>query len=148
MATVRTDAGVARLGFWLEKKGTDMNEALIRFGCVLMQKVRDEAIEEWDKILDGRMGGHRASLVRERLHALTPEQRVVTSWVIPQVVDTTLHHLLWTLEQSRELELKVRILEELSENLREVSDGLAGELYGSRGWIAKFSQQQRHVPPG
>lgn len=123
-----------------------MNDALQTLGELLMRRVRDEAIEEWDKIIDGKLRSDRALKVQSKLNQMSPDQIDTVRILVPQIVDSCLHHLLWTLEQANEVEVNVRLPEGSAQEIREMSDGLPGELYGSNGWIAKFSRQ-RHVPP-
>ncbi len=74
-------------------------QALDRFGELLMRRVRDEAIDDWDMIINGRMRGEGVEHIRAKLSAFGPHQVDVLRWLIPQIVDSTLHDLLWWLEQ-------------------------------------------------
>ena len=82
--------------------------ALDDFGRILMTKVRDEAVSDWNKIVDGRMKGERALQLHQILAAFSEEQRKVFILLIPEVVDTVLHHLLWTLDQRDDVMLGAR----------------------------------------
>ena len=115
---------------------------LDRLGEILMTRVRDRAIGDWDKIIDGRMRGNTAEKVREELASSGRDATQVLTRMVPRVVDTVLHHLLWTLEQEPGLDLSVGVGETAGPSARDESDGLGGELYGSRGWIARFSKQR------
>ena len=117
-------------------------QALDHFGEILIKRVRAEAILDWTKILDGRMKGVRAERLRPELSGLDPGQMALIQRLLPQVVDTVLHHLLWTLEQEESIDVAVRTAEGLVPSLREVSDGLAGELYG---WIPRFGEADDHT---
>jgi hypothetical protein len=111
------------------------------FGRLLITRVRDEAIEQWDMILDGRMKDEDS----QRLHRELRSQPAVAEALarrVPEIVDTTLHHLLWTLEQARSIEVTVHGSEGSVREISKESDGLPGELYGPDGWIARFSQQR------
>lgn len=116
--------------------------ALELFGRLLMTKVRDKAILEWKMISDGRMKGESAPKIREILDTFSAEQREAFLLLVPQIVDTTLHHLLWTLEQQEDVMVHVRAGEQDVPDLKEVSDGLAGELYTDEGWIARYSREK------
>jgi hypothetical protein len=113
--------------------------ALDLFGRFLINKVRDEAISDWQMIVHGRMKGEIADKVRQKLGAFSEEQRKIFLSLVPEVVDTVLHHLLWTLEQEDDIRIGVTVNNQDVHSLREVSDGLAGELPSSEGWIARFS---------
>lgn len=117
-------------------------QALDHFGELLMQKVRDESIEQWDKILDGRMHDPFAQRVRDSLAEFDAHQLEVLRWLVPQVVDVTLHHLLWMFDQTRSVDVAVKTPEGIVPSIRDVSDGLAGEPHGDHGWISRFSKER------
>jgi len=119
------------------------NAALDVFGKVLMTKVRDEAISDWRMIADGRMKGDLAAKARALLSTLSDEQRSAFVSLIPAVVDTVLHHLLWTLEQEDNLRIGVKSGIHDVPDLRAISDGLAGELPSADGWIVRFSREKQ-----
>lgn len=116
-------------------------EALNEFGAILIRRVRDKAILDWQKIIDGRMKGRTAEHVRPMLASFTAEQVEVLSGLIPRVVDTTLHHLLWTLEQVDWVRVEVETEAGTVSDLAHVSESFPGELYTSQGWIARFTEQ-------
>jgi|WetSurMetagenome_2_1015567.scaffolds.fasta_scaffold1118757_2 hypothetical protein len=116
-------------------------KSLDAFGLLLMRRVRDEAILDWDMILDGRMKSPRAQRIRQDLAVLDERALSLISALVPRIVDTTLHHLLWILEQEKSLRLEIKTDNETTE-VSSLSDGLPGELYSSDGWIARFSQQR------
>lgn len=118
--------------------------ALDRFGELLMKKVRDEAITDWMMMIDGRMKGDTANKVRELLENVSEADRLLIMQLIPGVVDTVLHHLLWTAEQESDLRIGIRI-DDAIEELRDISDGLPGELYTENGWISRFSTENRFL---
>jgi hypothetical protein len=118
--------------------------ALDKFGQLLMRKVRDEAITDWKMMLDGRMKGESAERVRELLRNLSEADKNLLLQLIPGVVDTVLHHLLWTTEQESDLQVGIKIDDGI-EDLRNISDGLPGELYTDEGWIAQYSKEDRFI---
>jgi hypothetical protein len=119
------------------------NTLLDRFGELLMTRVRDKAIGDWERIIGGHMKGSRGELVRQQMSSLTPEQTRTLLSLIPQIVDTTLHHLLWTVEQEQSVDIVSKDDAGVFRSVREVSDGLSGELYSDRGWIARFSRKEK-----
>jgi len=122
-----------------------MASALDQFGRILMESVRDQAIDDWDMILDGRMKSARAQDVRQKLSSLTPDQRETVRALVPQVVDDVIHHLLWTLEQ-RSGAVRVAVTAPdgaVEQNIAGASDGLAGEVHGDEGWLSRFSKKPR-----
>lgn len=111
------------------------------FGEILIKKVRDVAIHNWDSIIDGKMKGQRSKEIREMFSIFNDEQIEVLKDLFPMVVDSTLHHLLWTLEQEDAIELSVEV-DQKAKRIRDISDGLAGELYTEDGWIMRFSEKR------
>ena len=118
-------------------------EALDQFGRILMERGRDRTVVNWDKILDGTMKGKSCEAIKQRLAHLSPEQIEVVRWLVPQIVDTSLHYVLWALEQENSISLLIKDEHGEMHNLREASDGLPGELYTEDGWIARFSKQRK-----
>jgi len=112
--------------------------ALDEFGKRLMEKVRDEVVSDWEMILSGAMKGERA----ERIRATLESNPQAIQAALPDVVDSVLHRLLSWFEADQEFELCAKEAGELKP-MTEESDGLAGELYGSRGWISRFSKVMR-----
>jgi hypothetical protein len=112
--------------------------ALDEFGKRLMEKVRDETVSDWEMILSGAMKGERA----ERIRALVESNPQAIPAIVPDIVDSVLHRLLNWMETDQEFELCAKDSVGLKA-LSEESDGLAGELYGSRGWITKYSKVGR-----
>jgi len=117
--------------------------ALDEFGSLLIKRVRDEVIIDWDAIVEGRMKSPHAQRIHARLASLSAEELDVIRWLIPQIVDTALHHLLWTLEQVKWVTVGVRTEAGFVPNLADASDGLPGELYSAAGWIARFTTQRQ-----
>lgn len=115
------------------------NKILDEFGEILMRSVRDRTISEWDRILDGKMKGSTAQKVLSRLEGFTEEQKDTLKWLLPQIVDFGLDNLLVMLEECRSINVVVVNHDGESGNIRELSDGLAGDLYG---WIPQFSKER------
>jgi len=108
---------------------------LDEFGRLLMTKVRDKAIDEWDAMIDGRMKGDTAKKVGKDLKSFSEEERAILKRLVPEIVDTALHHLMWTLEQHDEVSLRMGTGPEL----RSISDGLTGDL---ETWKERYSKQR------
>lgn len=117
-------------------------ETLDIFGSLLMRRVRDQTISEWDKEIDGEMKGLTAQHIEGILNSLNAKQINVLHQLIPRIVDTSLFNMLIMLEEEKSIQIAVHSETGVTINLRDISDGLAGELYGSRGWISQFSHQR------
>ena len=115
------------------------NKFLDHFGLLLISNVRDESIRTWLQILDGQMKGKTAERMHGKFVSFSSNEISVIKEAIPEIVDSVLHHLLWTLEQHDDIRLSVKIADAVSNNLADISDGLSGELPTSEGWIGRFS---------
>ena len=81
-------------------------------------------------------------MIRGKLQSFSSEQQdKIVNWLVPDIADTVLHHLLWTLEQTECVQIGISLENQDVKDLKQVSDGLAGELYSKEGWIARFSKE-------
>jgi len=98
-----------------------------------MKRVRDQVIEQWDRILAGKINAPvRKQLVEDIERCESPMDAVRT--VTPDIVDAVIFQFLTFIEEEDErLEFRWDGID-----LRDESDGLNGELY-SDGWIKRFS---------
>lgn len=117
------------------------NDVLDKFGESLMVNVRDYSITQWNKTINGQLKGKTAQRIRPMISELSGDQKEILLSLVPEIVDTVLHHLLVLLEQDEDINVEVAAEGERMSSLREASDGLAGELYTEDGWIARFSRQ-------
>jgi len=108
-----------------------------------MKRVRDKAIGDWERMIAGEMKGVTAERIRKQIGSFNSDEKDVLLKLLPQIVDTTLHHILFTVQQGLGLELLVNDPNGGCQNAREISDGLAGELYGNHGWVARFSAKSK-----
>lgn len=104
------------------------------FGKILITETRDRAIKNMEKIIDGTMKGITAKLVQEKIVNFTEEQKEILKYLVTLTVDTTLDSFLWMVEEQD----KIKIMYD-NTNIKEISDGLSGELYAENGWIEKFT---------
>ena len=112
------------------------------FGKILMEEVRDQVINNWDKICDGTLKGKTATRVREIISSSDGKIAEVLSEVLPLIVDNAIHNLMWSLEQEDSIKLMVSADDGADRDIAKESDGLSGELYGANGWIARFSNER------
>jgi hypothetical protein len=113
--------------------------ALDAFGKILMERVRDWSIQDCDKIISGQAKGVTAERLHQVLATFDAAHRQVLYRITPEIVDITLHYLLWMFEQEEQIDITVCTEVGIVPSLREISDGLAGELYD---WIPRFSKQR------
>lgn len=116
-------------------------KALDKFGKVLVEKVRDEAIDVMCLVLRGQMNSQESKELYAEARFLSPEQINLVERFIRHTVDNTLHHFLWMIEQEDDVDLVVYETDDKKPiSLKEISDGLCGEPYTEDGWIERFSQ--------
>ncbi|MBN2267706.1 MAG: hypothetical protein JW725_05225 [Candidatus Babeliaceae bacterium] len=116
-------------------------EALDKFGSILMHKVRDAAISDWKMIIRGKMRDQRSQEIHQTLKNFGITEQNTIEALVPEIVDTALHHFLWMLEDEEDIELAINCSGERIESIKRESDGLCGELYSDNGWIARFSKE-------
>lgn len=114
-----------------------MDNYLEEFGKIFIKEVRDRTIDVFDRKTQGLMKSKESQLLFERVNKLNDEQKSLISDIIPQIVDLSIHNMLCLFEEHDEFQIIVG-----GENIADISDGLAGELYTSDGWIEKFSEQR------
>jgi len=114
------------------------------FGQILMTDVRDNTIDQWEGYIDGSNKGITAQEVFKQCQHFNLEDKELIKKLFSQVVDTTIHHLLVAVEQNENLNVTISLDSIESINIKDISDGLAGELYTEDGWIATFSENDDH----
>jgi len=67
--------------------------------------------------------------------SFSDEQREILHRLVPAIVDTVLHHLMWTLEEHEEVSLRMGD----GPDLRTISDGLTGDL---EGWKESYTKRR------
>ncbi len=119
------------------------NGALDMFGAVLMRRVRDVAIREVDRAIRGDQRSSGGRRIQVLLKHSNSDSRELLMQFVPMVVDITLHYVLWMFEDERALKVSLDTASGNVPSLRDISDGLSGELYSPKGWIARFSQERQ-----
>ena len=118
-------------------------EVLDHFGEVLMKNVRDYTINQWDRDFErSKIVVKLDQLISEKFKDFKPKQMESVKWLIPRIVDTTIHYFLWMFEQEENIDIAVTLDGEYIERLQDISDGLCGELYTEDGWISRFSKER------
>lgn len=112
-----------------------MENILDEFGKILIKEVRDNVVNAMNERIDGERKGITAQLIQKKIAILNNEQIEILKWLIPEIVDFSLDSMLFMFEGHPDLQLVFQGVD-----LKEVSDGLSGELYTEDGWIQKFSK--------
>lgn len=113
------------------------NEVLNNFGAEFISGVRDRTIDNIEMILSGKMKSDEASELFRKVNDLDEKYLSVIRELIMKAIDNELFNILMFFEQSDEYAIHYQ-----DENINELSDGLAGELYSDAGWIAKYSKHK------
>lgn len=79
--------------------------------------------------------------IRELLTNFNKEQIEVILNLIPTIVDTSMHYFLEVIDSSEDIKISLNDKDSNPMAIKELSDGLAGELYSDEGWIARFSKK-------
>lgn len=114
-----------------------MNKTLNEFGKTFIEDVRDRTIYDVDSLISGLYRSEDALKVSKSFSFLDSTGKKFVETFIPMVVDYCLNNILEMFEQHEEIELRIA-----GQNLNQISDGLAGELYSEDGWIKKYSKQR------
>lgn len=112
------------------------NLSLDAVGQELIAEVRDRAISRLFAIVEGALKSADAQALHKELAALPSG---IVKRLVTESVYSTLHQVLMWMEETERADVQV-VAGDQEVPLRDLSDGLAGELYGTRGWIARFSK--------
>ena len=92
----------------------------------LVMSARQEAHDDWMRIIDGRMNDAESKRIHHELQELSPELVQRIRHLIGAAVDTAIHHVLWEFEQAEHIGIYVQREGALT-NVNELSDGLTGD---------------------
>lgn len=128
------------------------NPVLDEFGRRLIQEYSEKLRKHITDLADGQryMGAEWYESAFRELRSLSKDQRTALLLIIDDAVTSASHAFLDILEKDSyrgedffgKLELKVLDEHGVRHDVAELSDGLAGELYGEEGWIKRFSQER------
>ncbi len=124
----------------MEEKIKD--EMLDLFGNKLIYEVRDYYLDQFNNSIIKEAYTDEKKIFKQKYESLGLEGQEFLKKVVTEAVDSTLHYFLWMIEQDEEYDLVRYSKEDKSESvsLRDISDGLCGELYTEDGWIERFSK--------
>lgn len=115
---------------------------LEEFGQILVKHIRDATFEQFKEMCNGKLNSKSAQIIHKNFEKFTNEQKEIIQSLVLDSIDNTLHHFLWMIEQYEEFDL-IKYQDEKKSSyisLRDISDGLCGELYTEDGWIEKYSK--------
>jgi hypothetical protein len=117
----------------------EANEKLNQFGEAFIKSVRTRTIEHFEEIIEGKMKSSNAQELHKRLDKFSKEEISFIKKLIENVVDESLFKTLFMFEDGEWTIVEKTVAADCDiEGLDEISDGLSGELFGKKGWLARF----------
>ena len=114
------------------------NDPLDKFGHFIIRNMRDNAIDFFDKLIEGRFKAEKLQKIHNELKQFTPEQIAIIRKSLIAGIDTTIHDFLFALEEIAETSKDIEIVVD-GENVVNLSNELHRELFSENGWFSKFS---------
>lgn len=115
------------------------NLILEKFGKILIKEVFDASLERLNNIVDGNVKAPKLLTLHQELKNVDKNNVDIMRNFAKECIQNTLHNFLWMIEQSDGFDLVAKI-DDQTTSLKEISDGLCGELYTKEGWIEKYSK--------
>ena len=112
---------------------------LDKFGAFVMHNLRDRAIERHTLLQKGKLKAPAVLELQSAVAALPKDTQKLLLSCIVDSVDVAIHDFLFALQEAHDMEAGVEVLVDET-NIADESDGLQGETYGKRGWIASHSK--------
>jgi hypothetical protein len=113
---------------------------LEKFGQDLIQSTRDSVLDDFERDIRGSRIGDANRQFHERLSQLTGNELELVRLSVRRSVDAVLGKFLNMFDDNKQYKLMIRETPDQEIDASLVSDGLGGELYASRGWIARYSK--------
>tara|TARA_B100001093_G_C26675439_1_gene948067 strand:+ start:325 stop:696 length:372 start_codon:yes stop_codon:yes gene_type:complete len=114
-------------------------ELLDKLGKYLVQSGKDDTLFNLDSIIEGRLKSANGKKMHQELQSFDEKQIEVLRKMGTLLTDMSLHNVLSMIESSDEIDVIVN--EDGNKiSVKDVSDGLAGELYSEDGWLLKYSK--------
>lgn len=116
-------------------------ELLDIFGQKIISSVRDQAIFEFEAMVQGKMKSENMVKLNNELKTFDKNQIEILKKVVLTTIDNVIYNTLNMLEQNEEnIRLLVSQDGKNEKNIVDISDGLSGELFTKKGWVEKFSK--------
>ena len=110
-----------------------------KFGQLLVTSLRDGALGFFDGLARGHLKSPSTRRLQADLARLSLEQREIVRRCVVACVDRGVHDFLFALGEAHEFGRGISVVVG-GKDIAELSDGLQGEPYGDRGWVAKFGK--------
>ncbi|MDA3613484.1 hypothetical protein [Polluticaenibacter yanchengensis] len=114
-----------------------MEDRLSEFGEIFIKSVRDNTLFVIEGIINGHMKSDIDKKMYKDIKELPLESIELLRVFVYKAVDLSMHNMLFMFESNNDWVLFNENMD--VDNIVELSDGFAGELYTSEGWISRFS---------
>lgn len=109
-------------------------DTLREFGKTFITEARDSAVDRVFDLIHGKLKTPESLRFRDFYLSLSQDQKDDFKYLAILAVDSTIFRVLRMTDQGM-IDIKFND----SENIAQLSDGLAGELFGDNGWMKEFS---------
>lgn len=116
-----------------------MNTKLDRFGEFLIKNLRDQGLDLFEQLKQGKAKSSSLKPLQNKLQEYDDVELSIIKECIKQCLDVGIHDFLYALQENHYLEKDIQVMVN-DENIADLSDGLNGELFTEDGWFAKFSK--------
>ena len=112
-----------------------------KLGKKLMQKVWDNIIVQMEIIFNGKMKSKEAQILNKKIIELTVDEKLILKEITMETLRRSIFNVLNFFEEEEKYFIGFNDGKKIVD-IKELSDGLAGELYGETGWIKKYSKKE------
>ena len=119
----------------------EKNKIVENFGKKLIQIVWDNTIVQMDMIFNGKMKSKDAQILNKKIIKLNEEGKLLLKEITMETIRRNIFNLLNFFEEEEKYFIGFNDKKTMVD-IKEVSDGLAGELYGETGWIKKYNKKK------
>jgi len=117
----------------------DEQQCIDKFGKFIVQKLRDETIEYYERLAEGTWKAPMIQKLQNQVMHLNKEQKELIQRCIRECVDHGIHEFLFAFQEQSDFDNEIKIIVK-DRNIIEISDGIHGESFGEDGWYARFSK--------
>ena len=110
------------------------------FGKSFIQCIRDEVYDDFKKITEGNVKTKSLQLLLEDYEKLSQENKILLERLVACYIDRSIFYTLRFFECEGNNKNGFHISKGKENNIANISDGLAGEIFSEDGWISKFSR--------
>ena len=116
-----------------------MKEPLDKFGEFFVRNTRDKMLSDLDMLLRGAWKAPDLQHLQQKIAQFTDAEKEVIREMMEHIATGGMHDLLFALQEQADADGAVRVFVDGAEPAK-LSDGMHGEIFGDRGWIARFSE--------